>query len=99
MPDREIGLAGKYSKKADHIPVAGEARVERQGAVDQPDHGVDILPELSQHTGGIDEDARVVLPHLQRLPSKIDGLAAGCLRLFGPAVSEEVHVTDRRPGK
>ena len=38
-------------------------------------------------------------PHLERLPSKIDGLAAVCLRRFGPAVSDELQVADRRPGQ
>jgi hypothetical protein len=41
----------------------------------------------------------VVLPHLERLPSEIAGLAAGCPRLFGPAVSDEPRAADRRPGK
>ena len=47
------------------IPAAGEARVERQRTVDQPDHGADILAELRQHKGGVGEDARVVLAHLE----------------------------------
>ena len=38
-------------------------------------------------------------PDLERLPSKIDGLAAVRLRLFGPAVSDEPQVADRRPGE
>ena len=99
MLDREIVLTGKDPEKAAHKPAAGEARVERQRTVDQPDHGTDILAELRQHLGGVGEDARVVLRHLERLPSKIAGLAAICLRRFGPAVNDEPHVADRRPGK
>jgi len=45
MLDREIGLAGPEPEKAAYIPAAGEARVERQRSVDQPDHGADILAE------------------------------------------------------
>ena len=99
MLDREIVLTGPDPENAAQIPAAGEARVERQRTVDQPDHGADILAEIRQHEGGVGEDARVVLRHLERLPSKIDGLAAVCLRLFGPAVTDEPQVADRRPGQ
>src|SRR5207237_10053224 len=44
-------------------------------------------------------DAWVVLRHLERLPGKIAGLAAGCLRLVGPAFNDEPQVTVRRQGK
>src|SRR5271165_1709905 len=81
------------------MPALGEARVECQRTVDQPDHRTDVLAEIPQHKAGVDKDARVVLPRLERLPSEVDGLAAGCFRLFGPAVSDEVHMTDRRPRK
>src|SRR5262245_51514445 len=99
MLDREIGLAGPDPEKATHIPAAGEGRVERQCSVDQPDHRLDILAEIRQDEGGVDEYARVVLSRLERLPREFDGLATGCLRLFGPAVSDNGHVTERRPGQ
>src|SRR5438105_1219027 len=99
MLDREIGLTGPEPENAAQIPAVGEARVERQRPVDQPDHRTDVLAEASQHPGGIGEDAWVILPHLKRLPSKIAGLGAGYLRLLGPAVTDEQHVADRRPGK
>src|SRR6266404_1020069 len=81
------------------MPAAGDVRVERQGPVDQPDHGTDVLAEIRQHEGGVGEDARVVLRHLERLPGKIVGLTTTCLRLFGPTVSDEVQLADRRPRK
>src|SRR5215831_10281439 len=87
MLNREIMLTGKYPEKAAHKPAAGVARVQRKRAVDQSDHGADILAEYSQYVGGVGEDARVAFPHLKRLPSEIDGLAAGCLWLVGPVVS------------
>jgi hypothetical protein len=37
------------------------------------------------------ENARVVVPHLERLASQIDVLEAICLRLFGPSVMDEPH--------
>src|SRR5690348_13842485 len=49
--------------------------------------------------GGVSEDARVVLPHLKRLPGKVSGLAAGCLRIFGSSVNDETQMADRRPRK
>src|SRR6266702_6261071 len=81
------------------MPAAGEARVKPECAVDQPDHGADVLAEIRQHQSGVGEGARVVLPRQERLPSKIDGLAAICLRLFGPVTSVELHVADRRKGQ
>src|SRR5438132_4428180 len=96
MLEREIGLAGIYPEKAAHKPAAGIARVERERTVDQPDHRTDILAEIRQYVGGVGEDARIVLPRLERSPSKINALAAECLRLFGPAVSDQRHVTHRR---
>src|SRR5258705_71860 len=75
------------------------ARVDRERTVCQPDHGADILAEASQHLGGVGKDARVALPHLERPPREIDGLAAGCLWLRGPAVIHEPLMADRRPGK
>jgi hypothetical protein len=43
---------------------------------------------MRQHEGGVGEDARVVLCRIERPPSKIDALAAICLRRFDPAVSD-----------
>src|ERR1700730_12774637 len=99
MLDREIGLTGKYPEKAAHKPAAGESRVERERTVAQPDHGTDILPKYSQCVSGVGEDARVVLARLKRPPSEIHTPVAGCLPLFGPAVSDERHVAHRRPGE
>ena len=86
MLDREIVLAGPVPENATQKPAAGEARVERERTVDKPDYGTDVLAEMSQNKGRVGEDARVVLRHLERLPSEIDGFAAGCLRLLGPAI-------------
>src|SRR5580700_4709860 len=98
MLDREIVLTGIYPEHAAQIPAAGVARIERQRAVDQPDHGADILAEIRQSIGGVGEDTRVVLRHLERLPSEIDGLAPGRLRLLGPAVNDKPQMAERRPG-
>ena len=45
MLDREIVLAGPVPENAAQKPAAGEARVERERAVDQPAHRADILVE------------------------------------------------------
>src|SRR5215472_13989303 len=99
MLDREIGLTGKDPKKSAKSPAEGVARVEREGTIDQPDHRTDILAEIRQHEGGNGEDARVVLRHLGCLPSEIAGHISGHLRLFSPAVDDELHVAGRRPGE
>src|SRR5262245_35292304 len=99
MLDRNIGLAGIEPEKAAAIPATGEARIERERTVDQPDCGADVLAEISQHEGGVGKYARVVLCYPERVPSEITGLVAACLRLFGPDLSDKVQVTDRRPGE
>src|ERR1700730_7071184 len=99
MLDSEIELTGEQPQKAAHKPTAGEARVERQCTVDQPDHGADIFAETRQHKGGDDENARVVLSDLECLPSKLDAAAAEFLRFCGPAVIDKPHVAVRHPGK
>jgi hypothetical protein len=93
MLDREIGLARGEPEIAAHKPTAGEARVERQRPVDQPDHRAGILTEATQHKGGVGEDVRVVIRRLERLPSKVDGPTAGRLRRFSPAVKLSARVT------
>ena len=99
MLDRKIGMAGPKPESAAHIPAAGEAQIERERTVDQPDHGTDVLAEIRQYVGGVGEDAGVVLPRLERLPREIGSLAAGYLWLFGPTFGHESPVTERRPGK
>ena len=65
------GWPAKILRRPLDQPAAGKARVERERTVDQPDHGADILAETSQRKGGVGEDARVVLGHLERPPSEI----------------------------
>src|SRR5215469_2210420 len=60
MLDREVGLAGEKPENAADVPPAGKIRVERQGMIDQSNHCVDILAEIGQGEGGIDNDVRVV---------------------------------------
>src|SRR5260370_23502808 len=97
--EREIVLTGKYPETAAQIPAAGIARVERERTVHQPDHGADILAQMSQHESGDGEDAGVVLRHLQRLPGEIAALAAGCPRFLDPTVNDEPQMAFPRPGK
>jgi len=93
MLDRDVGLARPEPENAAHKPAASEAGVERQRAVDQPDHRADILAEIRQRGGGINDGSGGVLPRLQRLPREIDGFGAGLLRV-GPAVLDKPHVAD-----
>src|ERR1700730_13433645 len=99
MFDCEIVLPGEYPEKATQIPAAGEARVEGECAIDQPHHGTDVLAQIRQHNGGISEDARIVLPELERPPGKIDALLSIIIGRFGPALSDEPQVADCRPGQ
>src|SRR4030081_1610169 len=95
---REIVLTGPDPEGAARTPAAGKARVERQRTVNEPDHGADVLAEIRQHLRGAGEDARVVLSHVERLPGKIDALAAICLRRFGPVGSQTLRRSVRWAG-
>src|SRR5215469_2899358 len=99
MLDGEIVFTGECSKNTAEKPAAGVARIEYECAVHQSDHGADVLAELSEQVGSIGEHARVTRCHLERLPSKLDSLAAVLLRLLGPAVKHASQVTMRRPRK
>jgi hypothetical protein len=56
-----------------------------------------ILAEISEYKSGIGENARIVPRHLKRPPREID--AAHVFGLFGPALSNELHLTHRRQGQ
>src|ERR1051325_4705589 len=99
MLDREIVLTGPDPQRPTQMPAAGKAWVQCQRSVDQPDHRPDVLAEIRQQAGGVGEDTGVVLPRMERLSSKVDALAAVCLRLFGPVGSLDVQVADRRQGQ
>src|SRR5262249_14860703 len=90
MPDREIGLTGIQPQKATHVPAEGKARVECERTVNQPDRRVDMLPEYSQHFGGMGEDARVVFRPLERLPRKIHRLRADWWMALPPSRQSRV---------
>src|SRR3954452_7487187 len=97
MLNREIVLTGSYSQRAAQIPTPCEARVQRERTVDQPNHRPNVLAESSQHGGGIGKDAWIVMRHLKRLSSKIDGPTTACFRSFSPAFSNDPQVAIRCP--
>src|SRR5262249_55245125 len=59
--DRRIVIARPRFHISAEIPAAGEARVERQRAIDNSDHCVEILTKSRQHIGGIGEGRSVLL--------------------------------------
>ena len=46
--DRNVGLARPLPEDAAEVPAAGVVRVERQCAINQCDHGADVLAEIRQ---------------------------------------------------
>src|SRR6516165_5843255 len=98
MLDREIMLTGPQPEDAAQKPAAGEARGYRQGAVDQRDHGANILAEIGEYESGVGQDARVVRRHLERPPREIDARTAGSIWPFSPTLSDEPHLAHRRQG-
>src|SRR5882757_1049132 len=86
MLNRNIGLARPPPEDSADVPAAREIRVERQGTVDQRNHRADVLAEIGQRLGSIDEDAGIVARRLQAPPCKINRLSTIRLRIFAPTL-------------
>src|SRR6516225_11239470 len=99
MRDRQVGLAGPQTKETADIPSAGGARVEREGALDQRDHGADILAELRQHKGGIGENRGVIARRFKRPSSQSYPVTTGGLRFIAPVIEVAPQMTHRGPGQ
>jgi hypothetical protein len=89
MLDRHVGLTGPKPEGAAGLPAAGEIWVERQGAIDQRDHGADVLAEIGQSDGGIRQDAGIVAVYLQGSPGEISAFQTVRLPIFGPTVKKQ----------
>ena len=46
MLDRDVGFAGPMPEDAADVPPTCEIRIEREGTVDQRNHGADVLAEI-----------------------------------------------------
>ena len=53
-------MARKKPEKAADEPTACKIRVQRKGTVDQRNHCIDVLAEIGQGQGSIDNDVRIV---------------------------------------
>src|SRR5215472_14322161 len=60
MLNCEIEMTRPEPEDPAPVPAAGEARIECQRPIDQPDHGVDVLAEICERVGGMHQDDRVV---------------------------------------
>src|SRR5215472_18081307 len=99
MRNRAIVLTGKDPQETTQRPASGEAWVHRKRAVDQADHGADVLAEASQHERGVGQHAWLVIPRLECPPRKIGCRARICPWLFSPPVIDQVRMANRRPPK
>src|SRR5215469_6557949 len=99
MLDRDVGLTGPIPEGATDLPAAREARVEREGAIDQRHHRTDVLAEIRQRSGGIGKDARIIAGDLQGPPRKIDALPRVPGGIRAPAVGDESKAAETSPGE
>src|SRR6516162_13519 len=97
--NRNIRLACPTSEDAAKVPAAREIRIERQCAVNQRYHGVDVLSESGQRDSGIRKDARIVTSHCQGSPREIGALQSVRRRIFAHAVIQQSLTADRGPGE
>src|SRR6516225_12436406 len=82
MLDRHVCLTGEQAEPAAPVPGKGEARVQRESAIDHSQSGSDILAEAPEHHGGAAENTRVVGGDAQGLAGKINRRAAVFLLLL-----------------
>ena len=53
-------MARKKPEIPADVPPACKIRVQGKGTIDQRDHCVEVLAEIGQSQGGIDNDVRIV---------------------------------------
>src|ERR1051326_7135697 len=102
MLDRDVRLARPLPKEAADIPTARIVRVERERAVNQRHHRVNILAEVGKRVGGSDQNEGVVASYFQCPPCIIDTLQAVQLRIFAATVTKQPlaaqgGASERRP--
>ena len=100
MPDRrvELGRVCPIPEIAADLPASRETRVERERAVDQPQHGTDVLTEKGQRDGGVHQDARIVAARSQGSPCEVCALEAVRLRVLASTVNNQPKTADRGHG-
>src|SRR6516165_958869 len=99
MLDRQTGLACVQPKPTACQPTLSKARIKRETPIDHPDGGTNVLAEISECLGGVGQGTRVARRGADSLLCKIDGFAALCLLVFGPAVEIDLDVAERRMSK
>ena len=72
--DIELGRVRSVSEIAADLPASRETGVEPQGAVDQRQHGADVLAEEGERNRGVHQHSRVIAGYLQRAPRKVSAL-------------------------
>src|SRR6516165_1126801 len=97
MLDRDVGLVRPNPENAADVPATREARVEREGAVNQPYQGADVLGEMTQGKGGIRQDAWIVAGRFQGSPGEIHALKTVRRRILAAAVCHKPKTAERGP--
>src|SRR6516162_2882197 len=55
MLDREVGLAGPYPELGADQPTTRKARIEGEGAINERQHRIDVLTEIRERIGRINQ--------------------------------------------
>src|SRR5208282_2583754 len=97
--DRDVGLARPQLEEAADGPAAREARVERQGTIDQRHHGADVLAKIGEREGGIRKDACIVTGFPQGPPCEIDALLRVRPPTLAPIVKRQSSTAERGVGE
>src|ERR1700756_5000859 len=95
MLDRQIRLPCPQSQKAAVVPAAGIARIERESAIDQRYHRVDVLAKRGKRHSGVGQNAWGVLRQLHGPAAEVDAFLPGRIAIWG-SVAGQLHTAERR---
>jgi len=96
MLDSKISLPSVKPYPATPTPSVSKARVESEGAVNQPDRRCNILAKVTQHVSSMGKYARVVTCDLKGLPSEVNRLTPVCIPTACPAAYVKLDAAPRR---
>src|SRR5215469_17184758 len=92
---RKIGLVGPKSHRATGVPSSRKAWVECEGAIDQSNHGTDVLTEITEGESRIRENGGIIIGHSARPSPALQTLTTVHIVIVGPPKNIAVHVKSR----
>ena len=96
MFDRQTSLTRVQPEPTARHPAASKARIKREGSIDYPYGGANVLAEIPECPGGGGERTSVARSGANSLLGKIHAFAPIRLPVFRPPVEVELEVAECR---